>query len=96
VEGILGLHKEEGKLRIDPCIPPAWKGFEAWVRMGAQHLHVVVANPDGIGTGIAAITLDGVVVHANLLQLDPDLPGDHEVTVRLGVTRGARQGLERA
>ena len=25
VEGILGLRMEDGELRIDPCIPPAWK-----------------------------------------------------------------------
>jgi cyclic beta-1,2-glucan synthetase len=96
VEGILGLHKEEGDLRIDPCIPPAWKGFEAWVRMGAQRLHVVVVNPDGIGTGIAAITLDGAVIHSNRLRLNPELPGEHEVTVRLGAVRGARQGPDTA
>ena len=48
VEAILGLRKEDGELRIDPCIPPTWKGFEAWVRMGEQRVHVVVDNPDRV------------------------------------------------
>ena len=51
VEGILGLRKEDGELRIDPCIPPAWKGFEAWVRLGGQQVHVVVENPDAVAQG---------------------------------------------
>jgi cyclic beta-1,2-glucan synthetase len=96
VEGILGLQKEEGELRIDPCIPPAWKGFEAWVRIGVQQLHVVVTNPDSVSTGVAAITLDGAAVHSNRLQLDPGLREEHEVNVRLGAAREARQALDSA
>jgi cellobiose phosphorylase len=87
VEAILGLHKEDGELRIDPCIPPAWKGFEAWVRMGAQRVHVVVENPDLLGKGIAAITLDGAPLDSNRIHLDPSATGEHEVNVRLGKGR---------
>ena len=39
--------RRTGSLRIDPCIPPSWKGFEAWVRSGRSAIHVVVENPDG-------------------------------------------------
>jgi cyclic beta-1,2-glucan synthetase len=85
VEGILGLLKQEGELRIDPCIPPAWKGFEAWVRLGAQHVHVVVENPDAVSRGIATITLDGSPQGSNRIRLDPALTGKHEVRVRLGL-----------
>ena len=84
VEGILGLRKEEGELRIDPCIPPTWGGFEAWVRMGAQRVHIVVDNPDAVGRGIAAIALDGVPLGSNWIRLDPSTTGEHEVRVRLG------------
>jgi cyclic beta-1,2-glucan synthetase len=84
VEGILGLRKEEGELRIDPCIPPSWKGFEAWVRMGARRLHVVVENPDAVGRGVAAVTLDGASLDSNRIGLDPSTAGEHEVHVRLG------------
>ncbi|MGZ6141545.1 MAG: GH36-type glycosyl hydrolase domain-containing protein, partial [Myxococcaceae bacterium] len=48
VEAILGLRKEAGALCIDPCVPPSWKGFEAWVRAGDGELHVVVENPGGV------------------------------------------------
>ncbi len=89
VEGILGLRKEEGQLSIDPCIPPTWKGFEAWIRLGARSVHVVVDNPDAVDRGVAAITLDGVPLGSNRLCLDPSVPGQHEVHVRLGKGRPA-------
>ncbi len=85
VEGILGLRKkEEGELRIDPCIPPTWKEFEAWVRMGEQRVHIVVENPDAAGRGVAAVTLDGARLDSNRVRLDPTIAGEHEVRVRLG------------
>ena len=97
VEGILGLRKEEGGLRIDPCIPPAWKGFEAWLRMGEQKVHVVVENPDGVTRGIATVTLDGARLDSSRIHLDPSVTGEHEVYVRLGSGRTAthREDLRR-
>ena len=93
VEGILGLRMEDGELRIDPCIPPAWKGFEAWVRMGTQQLHVVVENPDAVGRGIAVVTLNGARSDSNRIHLDPSVLDTHEVYVRLG-GRIARSNAE--
>jgi cyclic beta-1,2-glucan synthetase len=83
VEGILGLRMEEGVLRVDPCIPPAWSGFEAWVRVGAQRVHIVVDNPGGTGRGIAAVTLDGVSQDSNRIALDATASGTREVRVQL-------------
>ncbi len=87
VEAILGLRKEHGQLRIDPCIPPEWKGFEAWVRLGGQTIHIVVDNPDRVSTGIATMTMDGAEVGTNCLQIPPDADGMREVHVRLGAGR---------
>jgi cyclic beta-1,2-glucan synthetase len=84
VEGILGLRKDDGQLRINPAIPPAWPGFEAWVRVGAQQIHVVVENPEGVGASIAMVTLDGTELDSNRIGLDPSIAGEHEVHVRLG------------
>ncbi len=91
VEGILGLRKENGELRIDPCIPPAWKGFEAWVRLGGQQVHVTVENPDHVAQGVRTVTLDGNVVDSNRLHLDPAATGAHEVYVRLAKGRLAER-----
>jgi len=84
VEAILGLRKEAGALRIDPCIPPTWDGFEAWVRVGRQHVHVVVTNPRGVGRGVATLTVDGAPHASNRIALDPAVAGTHEVHVELG------------
>jgi len=84
VEAILGIQRSEGGLRIEPCIPPSWQGFEAWVRIGRQRVHIVVENPDHLATGVAAMTLDGVALASNRLALDPTATGEHEVHVRLG------------
>jgi cyclic beta-1,2-glucan synthetase len=84
IEAILGLRRTEGELAIDPCIPPAWAGFEAWVQIGNRRVHVVVENPDRVASGIVAMTLDGAVVDAHRIRLDRDAEGVHEVRVRLG------------
>jgi cyclic beta-1,2-glucan synthetase len=84
VEAILGLRMEDGHMRIDPCVPPSWKGFEAWIRLGEQSLHVVIDNPDHVATGVATITLDGARLESNLILPDPSATGTHEVQVRLG------------
>jgi cyclic beta-1,2-glucan synthetase len=84
VEAILGLQRSDGGLRIEPCIPPSWEGFEAWVHIGRQRVHIVVENPDRLATGVAGMTLDGVALESNRVQLDPGAAGVHEVHVRLG------------
>jgi cyclic beta-1,2-glucan synthetase len=84
VEAILGLHRCDGDLRIDPCLPPSWRGFEAWVHLGRQRVHVVVENPDRLSGGVAMMTLDGAALGSNRVRLDPDVAGAHEVYVRLG------------
>jgi cyclic beta-1,2-glucan synthetase len=92
VEAILGLHKEQGQLRIDPCIPASWTEFEAWVHLGTHTVHVIVENPDAVCRGVASMTFDGAPVPSNRIGVS-DLIGDgaHEVRVRLGApTRAAR------
>jgi cyclic beta-1,2-glucan synthetase len=86
VEAILGLHRDEGQLRVDPCIPPAWKRFEAWVRMGEHDLHVIVENPEGVSTGIASLLLDGVPLDSNRVPSGSVATGPRQLLVRLGST----------
>jgi len=85
IEAILGLGKEDGQLCIDPCIPPEWEGFEAWVRVGAEEVHIVVDNPSAVSRGIASITLDGAPLESNRVDVRAaSTKGPHEVRVRLG------------
>jgi cyclic beta-1,2-glucan synthetase len=84
VEGILGLQRADGHLRIEPCIPHGWKGFEAWLRIGGTQIHIAVDNPDAVSGGIAAMTIDGLLVPGNRVHIDPNATGVREVRVRLG------------
>ncbi len=84
VEAILGLRREgERGLRVEPCIPPTWTGFEAWVRIGAQELHVVVENPEGVSSGVRTVSVDGAS-SANLIDVAAGATGTREVRVVLG------------
>jgi cyclic beta-1,2-glucan synthetase len=59
VENILGLRLSGDTLLIAPVIPKAWPNFEATIRRGDATFEVMVENPDGRCTGVAAAWLDG-------------------------------------
>ena len=88
VEGILGLRREAGRLRVDPCSPPYWGGFEAWVHEGDAELHVIVEDPDGVGKGVVSMSMDGVTLASTGALLEASTPGRHELKVRLGAPVG--------
>ncbi|MEW9571682.1 glycosyl transferase family 36 [Rhodanobacter sp. Si-c] len=63
LEALLGFRKQGGCLRIDPCVPKHWPGFELDYRhRGAQHLTryaIRVENPHGVCRGVGVLELDG-------------------------------------
>jgi len=59
---ILGLRPELAGLRIDPCLPAGWDGYEVTRRFRGMNLTVRVENPAGVSTGVAAVSVDGVDV----------------------------------
>jgi cyclic beta-1,2-glucan synthetase len=85
IEGILGITRVMGGVRIELCIPPSWPGFEATVRVGTKSLHVQVENPGHVGGGVASLLVNGVPVSGTTI-LSSDLgEGTHvEVRVVLG------------
>ena len=66
VESILGLSYEQGQLRVDPCIPAEWPGFEAKIRVRGEELHVVVENPHHVTHGVAKLTRQGRQIRVTL------------------------------
>ncbi len=86
VEAILGITRVEGGVRVDPCIPPSWPGFEATVRVGAARLVIRVENPDHVARGVVTVTVDGVKATSNVIV--PPVGDDREHVVR--VVLGAR------
>jgi cyclic beta-1,2-glucan synthetase len=58
-EGILGIHVRGTVLRIAPCIPRTWPGFEITYKHGSSRYQIAVENPRGVCSGIVRAALDG-------------------------------------
>jgi cyclic beta-1,2-glucan synthetase len=63
VEGILGIRREGAFLVVDPCIPAAWPGFEATVKVESTHYDIRVENPSHCGRDDMHAVLDGSHIH---------------------------------
>jgi cellobiose phosphorylase len=78
VEALLGLSLQEGRLRIRPCVPSSWAGYNLRYVFGAS-TYVIDLRParDGERSGIL---LDGASVEGDSLPLRDDQK-EHEVHV---------------
>jgi cyclic beta-1,2-glucan synthetase len=82
VEHILGLQLAGGALRISPCLPKAWKGFEVRIARPAGSLVIRVEDPNGLGAGDVTITIDGECRVGATLAFPTD-GATHTVQVRI-------------
>ncbi|MEI8093647.1 MAG: glycosyl transferase [Spirochaetales bacterium] len=80
---ILGVRPEIEGLRVDPCIPKAWPGFEVTRQFRGARYHITVKNPRGVSKGVVAMTLDGRSVPGNLIPCVDDRQ-QHVVEITLG------------
>jgi cyclic beta-1,2-glucan synthetase len=83
LEAILGVRTSGDGLRLDPCIPSDWPGFQVDFRSGDSVYRIEVRNPAGVCRGIRSITLDGETLPANVVPIVPD-GEEHEVIVEMG------------
>jgi cellobiose phosphorylase len=88
LEAVLGFHLSGDTLRIDPCIPKTWPGFElAYQHRGQQHVSrydITVKNPHAVCAGVVAIDMDGQTLdHADAVALIDD-GQTHQLLVVLG------------
>jgi cyclic beta-1,2-glucan synthetase len=60
VEGILGIRRQGDRLLVDPCIPAAWPGFAATVRLAGAVCRIEVRAAGSGGDGEPHAELDGV------------------------------------
>lgn len=81
-EGILGVKRDYGGLRIAPCFPADWESAEMTRHFRGARYHIVIHNPQHIQGGHPEITADGIPVDGNLL---PDYRDGnlHEIRVFL-------------
>jgi cyclic beta-1,2-glucan synthetase len=83
VEAILGLRRVGNMLRIDPCIPRDWAGYELGYRYGETWYRINVENPDGVNQGVRQVTLDGEKLDDRGVLLTDD-GNHHQVRVVMG------------
>ena len=80
---ILGIRPEYNGLRIDPCIPSAWKGFSATRKFRGSLMRITIHNPQGISKGVAKMTVDGEPIPGNIIPLSL-ANGERQIEVWLG------------
>jgi cellobiose phosphorylase len=82
---ILGIRPDFDGLRVDPCIPKAWKGFTVQRKFRGVTYTIEVKNPKGKSKGVKSLVVDGQKVAGNVLPL----PTDGRTAVKVEVTLGA-------
>jgi cellobiose phosphorylase len=80
---ILGFQPEYGGLRIDPCIPAAWKGFKMTRIFRGKKLLVEVQNPFGTQKGVKKLLLNGKPLPGNFIPSE-QLLAENRVQVEMG------------
>ncbi|HEY3307512.1 MAG TPA: glucoamylase family protein [Desulfuromonadaceae bacterium] len=85
LEWILGLTRIGENLRLDPCIPPGWEGYNITYRHGTGLYLIRIENPDRVSRGVVRIDLDGEALPAaeRMVPLKDD-GKEHKVMVVMG------------
>lgn len=80
---ILGIQPEYDGLRINPCIPKNWDGFEITRKFRGATYKIKVLNRNHINKGVAEVTIDGNHYDSNLLPIF-EAGTTHEVIIEMG------------
>jgi cellobiose phosphorylase len=82
---ILGIRPEHDGLRIDPCLPSAWNGFEVVRRFRNASYRIRVSKPTGIGGRVSSLVVDDRPIEGNLV---PPAPVGADVRVEATIEGG--------
>ncbi len=82
LESILGMKVEGETLRMAPCIPATWPGFEVRFKYRSTLYEIIVENPKRVSSGVLEIKLDGKAVSGAVQLKDDGLV--HRVLVAMG------------
>lgn len=79
---ILGIQPDYEGIRVDPCIPTAWKGFTVTREFRGVTYRIEVTNPNSVSRGVMSLEVDGKVVQGNVVPILER--GEHTIKVVLG------------
>jgi cellobiose phosphorylase len=80
---ILGIRPEYNGIRIDPCIPAAWKGFSVRRIFRGKILDIRVENPSGVQKGVKSLTVNGKDFAGGFIPAEA-LESQNEIDVVMG------------
>jgi cellobiose phosphorylase len=80
---ILGVQPEYSGIRVDPCIPSAWKEFIVTRIFRGKKLTVAVNNPSGAQKGVKKLILNGELLVGNFIPSEK-LLAENQVEVLMG------------
>jgi cellobiose phosphorylase len=83
LEAILGFHIAGDTLRVEPCVPPSWPGYELTYRHRSAAYRIRVENAAGTGHGVRSVTVDGRTAEGGAVPLRDD-GREHDVRVTVG------------
>jgi cyclic beta-1,2-glucan synthetase len=83
LEHLLGIRREGSYLRVAPCVPAAWPGYQVTMRISGSEYVIRIDNPERTGRGVRSLMLDGRVVEDGRIRIEPH-SGRHVVDVVLG------------
>jgi cellobiose phosphorylase len=69
---ILGIRPEYEGLRIDPCLPSDWEGYEAVRRFRGATYRISVHKPRGVTGRITSLLVDGRQIDGNVVAPAPE------------------------
>jgi cellobiose phosphorylase len=75
---ILGIRPEHEGLRIDPCLPADWKGYEAVRHFRGATYRIAVRKPRGLTGRVSSVTVDGQQIEGYVVS---PAPRGHQVLV---------------
>ncbi|MDA3817159.1 MAG: glycosyl transferase [Prolixibacteraceae bacterium] len=79
---ILGIQPQYDGLKITPCIPKEWDGFEVTRKFRNATYEIKVENNNHVSTGVKSITVDGKPVNGDTLPIFND-GKKHQVIVKM-------------
>jgi cellobiose phosphorylase len=80
---ILGIQPDYDGLKINPCIPTKWDGFEITRKFRGATYKIKVVNKNHVNKGVAKVTIDGNDFESNILPIFAQGTA-HSVVVEMG------------
>jgi cellobiose phosphorylase len=74
---ILGIQPQYNGLKIDPCIPKSWDGFEINRKFRGALYKIKIANPQHVSKGIKRLILNGKEISGDIIP--PANPGSENI-----------------